>query len=158
MDQFFYDLQVGKSGEAAFAEWIAANPKTKEVLNVADNSDYYHRGDFKVITVDGRTVFFDVKTDRTIGATDNVALEILSNNIYQSKGWLYKSCADWIAVYDTRQRRFIMYKLAAVRQYYEANKRRFAVKDIRDDNHYSQIALIPLSCLLDEGLAQVYQL
>lgn len=83
--------QIGSIGEEFVKELAISNGY--EVIDVADNPDYFDKGYDLIIRKGDKELHLEVKTDNLMCRTGNICLETISNVETGKKGW-YKTMAD----------------------------------------------------------------
>lgn len=72
---FFDDLNKARAAENIVKDTFAALSSNYTFENVANQREYFYRGDIKATAADGREIFIEVKDDSRIADTGNVLCE-----------------------------------------------------------------------------------
>ena len=90
---FSDSINVGNRGEAIIKDFLAQDPKIKEIIDVSYIPEYQSKDiDFLVEFINGETKSIEVKTDTYI--SKNIFFETMSNKENNVLGCMYKSEAD----------------------------------------------------------------
>ena len=74
-DWFLKDLLKAHKAEELVREALASLTDVYKFEVVADNKEYYHKGDIKATDADGNEIMIEVKDDSRIGETGNILCE-----------------------------------------------------------------------------------
>lgn len=91
-DWFLQDLLKAHKAEDLVREVLASLTDEYTFEDVADDREYFHKGDIKAVGADGKEIMIEVKDDSRIGDTGNILCEesvyYYSSN-YEQKGNFY---------------------------------------------------------------------
>lgn len=73
--QFLLDLARGHKAEDKVREVLASLTDEYTFIDVADDREYFHKGDIKAVGADGKVIMIEVKDDSRIGDTGNILCE-----------------------------------------------------------------------------------
>lgn len=75
VSNFFIDLNEARAAERIVKDTFASLASGYTFENVANQREYFYRGDIKATAADGREIFIEVKDDSRIADTGNVLCE-----------------------------------------------------------------------------------
>ena len=84
-DKFLLDLNEAHIAENLVREVLASLTNEYVFESVADNREYYHKGDIKATSANGEEILIEVKDDSRIGDTGNILCE--ESVYYYSSGY-----------------------------------------------------------------------
>lgn len=87
---------------------------------------------------DVRTTY-EIKTDLRLNETNNLFIETETkrDNGYSTKGWLYKSQADYLLYYSPQRNEYYYMKLSVLREYIKNNKIRYVESYNSEEQAYN---------------------
>lgn len=119
--QFYIDLMAAKSAEEIVLSTFSSLAPEYTFEDVSSCRNYYHRGDIRAITPDGREVCIEVKQDGRIAATGNVLCEdkVHYYNSGMEKG-NFHSDYEIYCVYSPQKRKLVVMDFDVLRRNYKS--------------------------------------
>lgn len=108
---FFNDLNKARVAEGIVKDTFTALTDKYTFENVANDRQYFYKGDIKATAADGREIFIEVKDDSRIGDTHNVLCEYevyYKNNGTFGKGNMKSDYDIYCVVSQTEQKIYVI--------------------------------------------------
>lgn len=108
---FYTDLEKARVAENIVKDTFASLTTGYAFENVADQKEYYYKGDIKATAADGREIFIEVKDDSRIAETHNVLCEYevyYKDYGYFGKGNMQSSYNIYCVVSQTERKIYVM--------------------------------------------------
>lgn len=147
--QFQKDLQEAKKAEQLVLNTLAALTDEYKFEYVADDKEFYHKGDILAIDASGNKTFIEVKNDGTIYKTGNVLCEeenYFKGGNYYAKGNIHSDYEIYCIV-SQEERKIYVIDFKVLKAHYKQG-------DYAQKNHIDQISyfyLLPLGRVKQYG-------
>ena len=108
---FFEDLNKARVAEGIVKDTFTALTDKYTFENVANDRQYFYKGDIKAIAADGREIFIEVKDDSRIADTHNVLCEYevyYKESGYFGKGNMKSDYDIYCVVSQTEQKIYVI--------------------------------------------------
>lgn len=111
MVDFWIDLNNARSAEQIVKDTFSTLTEEYSFYNVANEREYFHKGDIKAVGADGSEHFIEVKNDGRIADTQNLLCEE-SNYFFDTgataKGNFYSDYEIYTVVSQAEQKIYVM--------------------------------------------------
>lgn len=94
-------LEVGEIGEVAAERLLPQLYPNYKLIDVRQQANWQEKDVDYLLALAADVISLEVKTDRRMGETGNIYVELVSNVGTGRKGWFYYCQAEQIAFYDT---------------------------------------------------------
>jgi hypothetical protein len=155
MHEFKKSIIIGSQGEDKVISYVTKDDMVFSFKDLRDDKAYQAIDiDFLIVYKAQKgveEVFVDVKTDMQMSRTNNFFIETVSNVERLTKGWLYKSEADYIWYLDYHNNILYEFNLNKLREYVDNNTfREVSLKNLVGDSSYTTKGmLLPVSSIND---------
>lgn len=122
--EFYQSLEKGEKGEEIAIDYLSNKFNFLEFMRV-NKIDRYMDVDIDAIVGDrddGGAFALEIKCDETNYKSNNLFVEFISSEKYNTPGWLHKSNADYIAYMFKNKGMFIMCKLDDLKELISKHK------------------------------------
>lgn len=149
LKEFYIDLERAHKAEDIVREVLASRAPTYQFIDVADDREYYHKGDIKAIDDFGNEVMIEVKDDSRIGDTGNILCEesvYYYESNYEQRGNFY-SDYEIYCVISQPTRTIYFFDFSILKQIYK--KGNYTI--LRHYSQESEVYLLPLGYAKKNG-------
>ena len=106
----------GKVGETAVLEYLESTGKFERVRDVSMVPLHQRRGVDIIAELNGKEIWFDVKTDTYIEGTGNVVWELLEKAEESKLGWALTSKSHWLAIFVPQTQEILFARMKDVQR------------------------------------------
>lgn len=124
VSNFWSDLAQARSAEDLVREVFSRLTDKYTFKDVANQREYFHKGDIKATTADGREVFIEVKNDSRIADTHNLLCEE-ENYFHDSGEWAkgnFYSDYQIYCVVSAAERKIYVMDFSILKQHYKSGQ------------------------------------
>lgn len=149
-DWFLKDLLKAHKAEELVREALASLTDVYKFEVVADNKEYYHKGDIKATDADGNEIMIEVKDDSRIGETGNILCEesvYYYESNYEQKGNFYSDYEIYCVVSQPTNTIYF-FDFSILKQIY---KKYGNYRIMRHAHQESEVYLLPLGSAKKAG-------
>lgn len=142
-EQFNKDLVAARHAEGLVHKYFSLLDKEHNFINVAEDPEYFYKGDVLATDNSGNRIFIEVKDDKRIADTGNILCE--ENVYYHSSDYLgrgnMQSDCDIYCVVSQPESKIYVFDFKKLKEYYKVLG---VYKEIPHADQTTQCYLLPL--------------
>lgn len=149
-DWFLKDLLKAHKAEDLVREALTSLTDEYQFVDVADEKEYFHKGDIKAIGANGEEIMIEVKDDSRIGDTGNILCEesvYYYESNYEQKGNFYSDYQIYCVVSQPTQTIYF-FDFKVLKEIYK-KAGRYTI--MRHAHQESEVYLLPLGSAKKAG-------